>query len=84
MNVRSELIKVGPIPMGQRKTAKIAARVGGQVRVAYLPGDPSKAILAGNTGLKNEWGRVGGRGVRGSCCARLGAKQAIPSPGGAP
>ena len=54
VKLKSEPIKVGPVPIGQRKTAKIATRVGSQVRVAYLPGDPSMAILADNTGLMNE------------------------------
>lgn len=54
MKPRSEPIKIGPVPIGQRKTAKIATRAGSRVRAAYLPGDPSKAILADNTGLMNE------------------------------
>ena len=49
----SELVKLGPIPIGQRKRGKIASRVGSQVRVAYLPEDPSRAILADNSGLVN-------------------------------
>ena len=32
---------------------KIATRVGSQVRVAYLPDDPSKAILSDNGSLMN-------------------------------
>lgn len=54
VKLKSEPIKVGPVPIGQRKTAKIATRVGSRVRVAYLPVDPSKAILADNTGMMNE------------------------------
>lgn len=54
VKLRSELIEAGPVSMGQRKIAKIAARVGSPVRVAHLSSDPSKAILADNTGLMNE------------------------------
>ena len=54
VKLKSELIKIGPVPIGQRKRGKIAMRVGSKVRVAYLPSDPSKAILADNTGLMNE------------------------------
>lgn len=54
VKLKSELIKIGPVPIGQRKRGKIASRVGSKVRVAYLPSDPSKAILADNAGLMNE------------------------------
>lgn len=54
VKLKSEPIKIGPVPIGQRKRGKIASRVGSKVRVAYLPSDPSKAILADNTGLMNE------------------------------
>ena len=54
VKLKSEPIKIGPVPVGQRKTAKIATRMGGRVRVAYLPSDPSKAILSDNAGLMNE------------------------------
>ena len=53
MKLASELVKLGPIPIGQRKRGKIASRVGSQVRVAYLLEDPSRAILADNSGLVN-------------------------------
>lgn len=54
VKLKSEFIKIGPIPIGQRKRGKIASRVGCAVRVAYLPSGPSKAILADNGGLVNE------------------------------
>lgn len=54
VKLESELIKIGPVPVGQRKRGKVASRVGSKMRVAYLPSDPSKAILADNTGLMNE------------------------------
>lgn len=54
VELRSEPINAGPVPIGQRKTARIATHAGSLVRVAYLPSDPSKAILAGNTGPMNE------------------------------
>lgn len=53
VKLASELVKLGPIPIGQCKRGKIASRVGSQVRVAYLPEDPSRAILADNSGLVN-------------------------------
>ena len=53
VKLASEAIKLGPIPIGQRKRGKIPSRVGETVRVAYLPADPSKAILADNKGLMN-------------------------------
>ena len=54
VKLESEVIKIGPIPIGQRKRSKIAMRVGSPMSVAYLPSDPSRAILADNTGLMNE------------------------------
>lgn len=53
VKLTSEAIKLGPIPIGQRKHGKIPSRVGCAVPVAYLPEDPSKAILVGNDGLMN-------------------------------
>ena len=54
VKLSSELIRLGPVPIGQRKRGKIASREGSLVRVAYLPEDPSRAILADNTGLVSE------------------------------
>ena len=53
VKLTSEAIKLGPIPIGQRKRGKIPSSVGDTVRVAYLPTDPSKAILTDNKGLMN-------------------------------
>lgn len=53
VKLTSEAIKLGPIPIGQRKHGKIPSRVGCTVPVAYLPEDPSMAILVGNDGLMN-------------------------------
>lgn len=53
VKLTSEPIKLGPVPVGQRKRGKIPSSVGSEVRVAYLPADPSKAILADNGGLMN-------------------------------
>ena len=53
VKLTSEAIKLGPIPIGQRKRGKIPSSVGDTVRVAYLPTDPSKAILSDNKGLMN-------------------------------
>lgn len=53
VKLTSEAIKLGPIPIGQTKRGKIPSSVGDVVRVAYLPTDPSKAILTDNKGLMN-------------------------------
>ena len=53
VKLTSEPIKLGPVPVGQRKRGKIPSSVGSEVRVAYLPDDPSKAILSDNGGLMN-------------------------------
>ena len=53
VKLSSESIKLGPIPVGQRKRGKIPSSVGSTVRVAYLPSDPSKALLTDNKGLMN-------------------------------
>ena len=54
VKLRIEPIKIDPIPIGQRKTVKIATRTGGRVHMACLQGGPPKAILADNTRLMNE------------------------------
>lgn len=53
VKLTNKAIRIGPIPIGQRKLGKIPSRVGCTVPVAYLPEDPSKAILVGNSGLMN-------------------------------
>lgn len=53
VKLSSEPIRLGRVPVGQRKRGKIPSRMGSAVRVAYLPTDPSKAILADNKGLMN-------------------------------
>lgn len=52
--LRSEAIRVGPVPIGQRKTPKLGdVRPGRKVEVAYLLEDPSQALIIGNDGLMN-------------------------------
>lgn len=52
--LRSEAIRVGPVPVGQRKTPKLGAVApGSRVEVAYLPDDPAHALIVGNDGLMN-------------------------------
>lgn len=52
--LRSEAIRLGPVPIGQRKTPKLGSVApGSRVEVAYLPGDPSRALIVGNDGLMN-------------------------------
>lgn len=53
VRLTSKAIKLGPVPIGQEKVEKIPSEVGYTVRVAYLPTDPSKAILADNQGIMN-------------------------------
>lgn len=54
VKLKCESIRIGPLPIGRRKAAKIATHVGSRARVAYLPGDPPKTIFADNTGLMNK------------------------------
>ena len=53
LKLKSSLIKLGPIPIGQRKTYVLDCGVGSTVRVSYLPSDPSRAILTDNRGIMN-------------------------------
>ena len=53
VKLASEAIKLGPVPIGQRKVGRIPSEEGSRVRVAYLPEDPSKAILVDNRVLMN-------------------------------
>lgn len=53
LKLNSALIKLGPIPIGQRKTYVLGCSVGSTVRVSYLPSDPSRAILTDNRGIMN-------------------------------
>lgn len=52
--LRSEAVRLGPVPVGQRKVPKLGdVRPGRKVEVAYLPDDPSQALVVGNDGLMN-------------------------------
>lgn len=54
LKLRSEAIKLGPIPIGQRSIPVMGnTRVGTKVRVLYDPNDPSKAYLPDNEGHRN-------------------------------
>lgn len=50
--LKSETIKAGPIPIGQRKTFVMGpVSIGDRVTVKYDVNDPQKAIIAGNDGV---------------------------------
>lgn len=51
LKVRSSAIKLGPVPIGRRKTYVLDCSLGSTVRVNYLPSDPSRAILTDNRGV---------------------------------
>lgn len=54
LKVKSRVIKLGPIPIGQRKTPVMPnSNVGDRVAVCYSPHDPSKAYLRDNVGIAN-------------------------------
>ena len=51
LKVKSNAIKLGAVPIGQRKTYVLDCALGSTVRVNYLPSDPSRAILTDNRGV---------------------------------
>lgn len=54
LKLKSSLIKLGPAPVGQRKTPVIPATgVGSTVRVSYNPDKPAMAYLTDNIGIMN-------------------------------
>jgi len=53
IKLKSSVIKLGPIPIGQRKTAKINTRMGSKVKINYNPDIPSMAYLTDNKGIIN-------------------------------
>ena len=50
---RSEWIRIGRFPVGQRKIPKIRPAAGNCVRVRYNPEKPGQAYLPENTGWMN-------------------------------
>lgn len=53
VKLKSSLIKLGPIPIGQRKTPKISTRIGDKLKINYNPEIPSNAYITENTGIIN-------------------------------
>lgn len=54
LKLKSMMIKLGPIPIGQRKVPVMPnSNVGDRVAVCYDPQDPSKAHLRDNVGIMN-------------------------------
>lgn len=52
LKYRNEWIKLGPIPIGQRKIPRIDVIIGNQVEVSYSPDDPSKAYITNNRNIR--------------------------------
>ena len=50
VTVKSEAIKIGGIPIGQKKIECITEGIGGKVSVRYNPAKPKQAYLRNNTG----------------------------------
>lgn len=51
----SKMIKVGGMPIGQRKVPRLGnVKIGTQLRVQYNPSKPQKAFLSDNVGRINE------------------------------
>jgi len=53
VKLKSTLIKIGFIPIGQRKVPRLQASVGDIVEVRYNPNKPDKAYIVGNEGIMN-------------------------------
>lgn len=54
IKLKSEKIKLGFIPIGQRRVPRMPeTHVGGRALVYYDPANPEKAFLAENQGLSN-------------------------------
>jgi len=53
VKLKSTVIKLGPIPIGQRKVPQISAKRGEIVTVVYDPAKPSHAHVKGNEGFMN-------------------------------
>lgn len=55
VKLRSEAIKVGVLPIGQRKFPKIGdTTIGRDIEVLYNKQDPSMAYIRDNVGIMNE------------------------------
>lgn len=53
VKLKSECIKLGFIPIGQRKVSRINSSVGSIVKVSYNPSNPQEAFLTENIGNIN-------------------------------
>ncbi len=53
LKLRSEAIKIGFLPIGQRKIPKVDCRVGNTVVVEYDENHPERGHIQGNDGLLN-------------------------------
>ena len=53
LKLKSEAIKLGFLPIGQRKIPKVKCQKGGLVVVEYDEKNPQKAYIKGNDGIIN-------------------------------
>lgn len=53
IKLKSTIIKLGFLPIGQKKIPKINSTVGAVLQVKYNPNEPSEAYIVGNEGIIN-------------------------------
>lgn len=53
LKLKSEVIKLGFLPIGQRKIPKVKCQKGGLVVVEYNEKNPQKGHIKGNDGIMN-------------------------------
>lgn len=53
VKLKSSVIKLGFIPIGQKKIPKINTKIDSMVKVSYNPNNPNEAYIVGNDGIIN-------------------------------
>lgn len=53
LKLKSETIKIGIIPIGQRKKPKVNCKVGDTITIEYDENNPDKGHIKGNDGMMN-------------------------------
>lgn len=53
VKLKSVPIKLGFLPIGQKKTPKINTKIGSTIQVRYNTNNPSEAYIVGNDGIMN-------------------------------
>lgn len=51
--LKSEVIKLWFIPIGQKKVPKVNITIGSDVKICYNPDNPQEAYIDGNDGIEN-------------------------------